>query len=241
MKLLWQIEDDDVRRVQSFFDQNKDNPLVVQRRKRNVEGDALAYSRGIFWRETVVCLLTTQQRAGPNSAVSRFAGQERFLLSYEECKQQQDLEAFALSTLASFGGIRRNVTISKEIGHNFRWLENRGGWTQVERVIEEVRDQPTPEAEARAADFIAQHLVGFGPKQSRNLLQGLGLTKYEIPIDSRIARWLNDFGFPVRLTAAALSDLEYYRFVSRGIRELCDACGVYPCVLDAAIFSSFDN
>jgi len=29
MKLLWPIEDDDVRKALSFFEQNKDNPLVV--------------------------------------------------------------------------------------------------------------------------------------------------------------------------------------------------------------------
>ena len=33
---------------------------------------------------------------------------------------------------------------------------------------------------------MSERLAGFGPKQARNLLQGLGLTRYEIPIDSRI-------------------------------------------------------
>jgi hypothetical protein len=69
----------------------------------------------------------------------------------------------------------------------------------------------------------------------------LGLTRYEVPIDSRITRWLNEFGFPVTLSADALSDRNYYRFVSEGIRELCDACHIYPCLLDAAIFSSYDE
>jgi thermostable 8-oxoguanine DNA glycosylase len=244
MKLLWRIEDDDVRNVLSFFEQNKDNPLVVQRQERNVGGNILAYSRSMFWREMVVCLLTTQQRAGPNSAVSRFAGQERFLLSYEECKQQQDLETFASSTLASFRGIRRHITIGKEIDHNFRYLENDGGWKSVDEMVEEVSVAATPEAEVEAeieaAAFVDYNLKGFGPKQARNLLQGLGLTKYEIPIDSRITKWLNEFGFPVELSAGALSDLNYYKFVSEGFRELCEACDIYPCLMDAAIFSSFD-
>jgi hypothetical protein len=95
--------------------------------------------------------------------------------------------------------------------------------------------------ETEAADFIDSHLKGFGPKQSRNLLQNLGLTRYGVPIDSRTTKWLNDFGFPVTLSATAMADLDYYRFVSEGFRELCDACGIYPCLLDAAIFSSFDN
>jgi len=69
----------------------------------------------------------------------------------------------------------------------------------------------------------------------------LELTRYEVPTDSRITRWLNEFGFPVTISADALSDRNYYRFVSEGIRELCDACRIYPCLLDAAIFSSYDE
>jgi len=96
--------------------------------------------------------------------------------------------------------------------------------------------------ETEAADFIDRCLKGFGPKQSRNLLQSLGVTKYEVPIDSRITKWLNDFvGFPMYLSATALGDLSYYKFVSEGFRELCAASDIYPCVLDAAIFSSFDD
>ena len=33
---------------------------------------------------------------------------------------------------------------------------------------------------------------GVGPTQARNLLQSLGLTWYEIPLDSRVVRWLRD-------------------------------------------------
>jgi thermostable 8-oxoguanine DNA glycosylase len=95
--------------------------------------------------------------------------------------------------------------------------------------------------ERNAAEFIDENLKGFGPKQSRNLLQSLGLTRYEIPIDSRITKWLNAFGFPVKLTADALSNREYYNFIGDGFQALCARAEIYPCVLDAAIFSSFDG
>ena len=91
------------------------------------------------------------------------------------------------------------------------------------------------------AKYIQDRFDGFGPKQSRNVLQALGLTRYEIPIDSRITDWLNEFGFPVRLSGDALSDRNYYNFVSDGIQILCEKCDVFPCVLDAAIFSSKDG
>jgi len=99
----------------------------------------------------------------------------------------------------------------------------------------------TPKVETKAADSIDHNLRGFGPKQSRNLLQSLGLTKYEIPIDSRISKWMNHFGFPLRLSPMALADKDYYKFVSEGFQSMCAACDIYPCLLDAAIFSSFDS
>ena len=73
------------------------------------------------------------------------------------------------------------------------------------------------------------------------LLQGLKLSRFEVPIDSRITKWLNDFGFPVKLTASALSDQNYFEFASDGFQRLAEACGIVPCVLDAAIFSRFDG
>ena len=93
----------------------------------------------------------------------------------------------------------------------------------------------------RSATIIMGSLKGFGPKQSRNLLQALGLTRYEIPIDSRITKWLNHFGFPIKLSAAALADPNYYNFVLDGFQKLCEAADIYPCVMDAAIFASSDT
>jgi hypothetical protein len=43
------------------------------------------------------------------------------------------------------------------------------------------------------------------------------------------------------MSAAALADSNYYDFVSEGVQALCAASGVYPCVLDAAIFALKDG
>ena len=241
MNILWQVEDEDVSKVRSFFDKNKDNDLVVGRREINVEGKPPRFSRASYWKSMVGCLLTTQQRSGPNSPVSKFTGIHPFPLNYTECKRHPRLKTFVRKTLTDFGGIRRTNQIAEEISYNFHWLERDEGWDEVEEQIGKLRRSRTQKSETRTADFIDDSFKGFGPKQSRNLLQELGWTRYEIPVDSRITKWLNDFGFPVTLSANALSDRNYYRFVSEGIRELCDACNIYPCLLDAAIFSSYDR
>ena len=112
------------------------------------------------------------------------------------------------------------------------------------RIIQELdnlKNIDSKTEERKLADRINDIFDGFGPKQSRNFLQSLGLTKYEIPIDSRITNWLNKFGFPVTLTSSPLGDKGYYHFVLDGIQELCIKAQIYPCLLDAAIFSSFNN
>ena len=88
---------------------------------------------------------------------------------------------------------------------------------------------------------MGENLKGFGPKQSRNLWQDLGLTRYEIPLDSRVTDWVNvNEILPFKLTAGALADRAYYEFVMDAFQTLCRAAGVLPCVLDAAVFSVKD-
>lgn len=73
------------------------------------------------------------------------------------------------------------------------------------------------------------------------MLQSLGLTRFEIPLDSRIIKWLTTYGFPIKLSSLALSDKNYYNFVLNGFQKICEVCEIYPCAMDAAIFSSFDE
>jgi thermostable 8-oxoguanine DNA glycosylase len=130
--------------------------------------------------------------------------------------------------------------ISREVAANMAFLE-RDRWKDALGLLDAVRLNPTPETERRAADYLADNLKGIGPKQSRNLLQGIGVSKWETPIDSRITKWLNRNGFPLRLSANALANRDYYNLVSEGFQRLCAASKIAPCVMDAAIFSSYDG
>ncbi len=240
MRLDWIIDDDDIARVKAFYERHQENPFVRFRIERNLRTDKPALTKGQFWECMVGCLLTTQQRSGPTSPVSRFIQSRPFRISIEVCRKQTDLASFALGVLKKFGGLRRSTTISEELATNMRFLEA-GGWKDTLHHLEQVRLNPSPKTERRAAEFLADKLTGIGPKQSRNLLQCLGISQWETPIDSRITRWLNINGFPLRLSAANLADREYYNFVMDGFQELCKACRLSPCVLDAAIFSSYDG
>jgi hypothetical protein len=188
--------------------------------------------------------LTSVQRSGPNSAVATFLRKTPFPLSYDhvvrkaEGDGRRDLMAL---TLRAHGGIRFSDKIAEDLSRNVDKLNSDQGWVTVLQTLNALASGADAGEEREIARFLQKLLLGFGPKQSRNLMQSLGLTRFEIPIDSRITKWLNDFGFPVTLTASALADAEYYEFVLDGFQALCAASEVFPCVLDAAIFASFDG
>ncbi|HOI77047.1 MAG TPA: hypothetical protein PLI06_05495 [Methanofastidiosum sp.] len=240
MKIDWIVTDSDISKVKAFYEMHKDNPLVLNRIKRNINGNIPEVTKEIFWKEMITCLLSTQQRSGPSSPITKFVCTKPFLLDYSICSHQHDLKRFIEKTITDFGGIRRGKSISEEASLNYNWLNN-GGWEEIFRIIGDLKKRPSKETELECVDVLIDNLRGFGPKQSRNLLLGLGLTRYEVPIDSRITKWLKEFGFPIALSAATLADRNYFNFVSEGFQQICNACGISPCVLDAAIFSSFDT
>lgn len=240
MQIIWKVEPEDVARVHTFFQAYAADPYVQERRRRNLAATKPPLDKVAVWDALVGCLLTTQQRSGPQSAISRFMGKRPFPLGYDLCQRQENLEPWAYKTLTNFGGIRRTNILATEIQVNFTSLES-GLWSEMLQMLDTLRQPHDALAERTAAEFIRSNFKGFGPKQSRNLLQWLGLTLYEIPLDSRIAKWLKEFSFPVQLSAAALSDPGYYNLISDGFQQLCLQSDLFPCLLDAAIFTSFDN
>jgi hypothetical protein len=91
--------------------------------------------------------------------------------------------------------------------------------------------------ERDAAQFAAINLEGVGPKQSRNLWQWLGLTRYEIPLDSRVVGWINR-NLSTQVDESKLWDDKYYELILDYVQDVCAKAGVLPCIFDAA---AFDN
>ncbi|MGB9611916.1 MAG: hypothetical protein ACPL7M_13180 [Bryobacteraceae bacterium] len=156
-------------------------------------------------------------------------------------------QQFFLERFEAAGGIRRNETIARQLEENLGRLEA-GGWRLVEKLAQRLSRQRAREPvrsdaalEREAARAVAELFKGVGPKQSRNLWQDLGLTRYEIPLDSRITKWLKGMGFPIPVSANSLGDAPYYDFALDGVQFLCAKAQVLPCVLDAAIFASYDT
>ncbi len=246
MNIDWTIEKRDVDQVRTLVSSATEGRFTASRIRDNVAPEYLpVFERGSFWRVMLGCLLTTQQRSGPDSSVTRFLGRRPFCPALDQCVEDT-VEALVVQELTQFGGIRRGKTIAKQVRDNLIWLDA-GGWEQIEHhfsllLAQRSRPPRTEDMgeEKNAADLLSNNLAGFGPKQSRNLWQWLGLTRYEIPLDSRVTRWLNDI-FPFNISSLGLADSSYYDFVMRGVHALCAQAEVLPCVLDAAIFASYDR
>jgi hypothetical protein len=112
MKLFRQIEPDDIAKVKDFFDRYKENPFVKRRIVTNLNDDKPQTTKEAFWEVMISCLLTTQQRSGPDSSVTRFILTKPFPLRYELCCGQADLDSFVTKVLSDFGGLRRSPTLA---------------------------------------------------------------------------------------------------------------------------------
>jgi hypothetical protein len=234
--------DRDVEAIRKVCESAANTPFVLARIAANVVGEAPAFSRDRLWRFILDCLLSTRQRAGPNSRVRKFGQLDPHPLTLEKCLSTDPVE-LVRDTSTQFGGIRFIPSVASRAGKNLRWLQEQG-WEQVHRHYSSLERQrssvPKPEhvpAEREAARFISQKLEGFGMTQSRNLWQLLGLTRYEIPLDSRVIARINE-QLSVEVTAKHLGSVQYYESVLDFLQTACRRADVLPCVLDAAWFSA---
>lgn len=240
MNVEWVFSARDVDVVIGLVGAQESDAFFLFRKKRNVDRDRPAPSKERFWMAMVGCLLTTRQRAGPGYPVNRFLNLDPFPLRYEECVRQDNLESYVQNTISTFGGIRMAPTIAKHANTNLGRLE-RGSFEYLIAMLLDLEGKRDKRAERTIARTIDIELIGFGPKQSRNLIQWIGSSVYEIPLDSRIIRWITEKLSLKFLEANRLSDLSYYEKVLDSVQELCASANVLPCLFDAAVFSSFDD
>lgn len=239
MQITWEISAEDVRKIDAVLCDAKQNSLTRDRKKRNLARSRPNPTKTQFWQQLTSMRLTSVQRSSPGSNLSKFLEMKPFPLRYSLIREQRHPSRFITRVIKKARAYRFPKKAGDELAYNLRILED-GEWSNALAQTAKLTGRSSKSVERDVARYVQNTFKGFGPKQSRNFLQALGLTRYEIPIDSRVTKWLNEFGFPVELSAAVLADRRYYEFVLDGIQELCDECEVYPCLLDAAIFTSYD-
>ena len=225
MKVHWQFDQADTERVQAFIKSAENDSSFQLLVAKNIATDKPPVSKEQFWRCLAECLLSTQQ-IRPGSTFHRFIDTEPFPLRLEVCLAEiASLSIFASQLLHEFGGLRRSIIIGSQLDANLQYLES-GGWDGTMAVLDNARKSQTPEAEREAAVFINEKLKGCGPMQARNLLQCLGVARYEIPISKRLTKWLSRNGFPTLFREPQQDD-----YTLDWIRQLCGRAGLFPCML----------
>ena len=239
MKINIEIEKSDIDRVQRLKTETKNHPIVIERINRNINSIEKPIGKERFWKGILVGLFTSVQKSGAESAVSRFLNIDPHPLSVEKCLSSRNMADYIQNECINFGGIRRYNRIAEQIKFNLDFL-NGTNW----KILNDI-NQRLPTENYKVEEEIARELTslkGIGSKQSRNVIQNLGLTRFEIPIDSRLMKWINsEIKFPIKLTSVALQDENYYCFVLEAIRKLSNEAGIFPCELDAMIFSTFER
>lgn len=131
MNFIWQIQPEDIEKVRLLVDSHLEDRLVKERIAKNLGLTMPTIGKEEFWHSMVSCLTTTVARAGPNSAVAKFAEMEPFPLAYSTCLPHlRNLAAFAQPVLRDKGRLRRNGRIAEELAVNLASLES-GGWDEV--------------------------------------------------------------------------------------------------------------
>lgn len=239
MNINIEIEKSDIDRVLRLVVETKNHPIVIERINRNINSIEKPIDKERFWKGVLVGLFTSVQKSGAESAVYKFLNLYPHPLSVENCLSSKNVADYVLEECRNFGGIRRYNKIAEQIKFNLDFLQSTD-W----KILNDINLR-LPTDNYKIEEEIARELIslkGIGPKQSRNIIQNLGLTRFEIPIDSRLMKWINsEIKFPIKLTSTAFQDENYYCFVLHAIRKLSKEAGLYPCELDAMIFSTFEK
>lgn len=240
MEAAWKINRSTLKQWRDFVDKHKNNDFVIKRERKNIKRKDIDLSRQNIWRTLVGCQVTTVQRSGPNSNVSRFLKSSSSALNHITCKKSPCIEKM-IEIECSAAGLRRGTTIAKNLASIIENLEA-GEWKVLQEHLSTLETYPTQKKERTVVHYLQSGAFpGLGPKQSRNFIQWLGLSRYEIPLDSRVLKHLRKFGCSYVPKGAALSDENVYIFMQDGLQQVAKLLGIFPCLLDACIFSSFDN
>ncbi|NUQ05091.1 MAG: hypothetical protein HUU31_14495 [Anaerolineae bacterium] len=203
MKITWTFTEHEVADVRDVVNTQiaRNRPTVQQRQSRNID---LPWTSNItqesLWHALVLGFVTTQQASGTGSNVSQFMEAKPFTLTYAACKEVEalggisSLESFVNDTLLRVKVGRRKKVVPAVIDAIKR-LEA-GEWVAYKRYADQLLSQRLQscttthyQLEREAAEYLLV-FKEIGPKQSRNIWQYLGLTRYAGVFDSRVTQWL---------------------------------------------------
>jgi thermostable 8-oxoguanine DNA glycosylase len=245
--MTWQISysESEIKAIKDLVKIQADHPFFIDRKHKNLSQEPVIFNEEEVWQAAIMCLVTSQNRSGQGSRVYDFLYTGQFPMTLEILRKTDDTYGFIYDIFSELS-IRFWKTNAERAFRNFQTLEN-GFWGSLRSIHQQLNDQkvqvPQPQhylTERFASKAVQVPLIGIGPKQSRNFWQSLGLTRYEIPIDSRVLKWFEQ-NLNIEFPNSGLQDENFYCMVQDSIRDLCSRANILPCMLDIAIFSSYEK
>jgi hypothetical protein len=233
MELVWKLSDSDITYVRDFVKANR-NQKTDRVTGRNINHIDRAIDKDSILRAMLICLLSSETDSYPESRVEQMFIKKPYLLSYQYLFRVRNIE-YAFQEFFQMFGITKFVNkVPKFFSANFEFLEA-SNWELESEIVKALEHDLTKYDERELADSVDRSFKGFGSKEARSFLLELGITKYEIPIDTMLRNWLKSFNFPIKFSRIALQDIMFYHFVSDGIQKMCEISDIYPCVLYSSI------
>lgn len=215
-----------------LIEENIDKKFTRERYKHNVLREGMQISEGSFWRAIVKGILTTQTT---NNKTFRDNIKELKIDNYSYMKKVEDKAEY----VKKLSGIRFTNKKPKAISRSMDILNEK--WNEIKKHLETIKDETTLEKERKVADYIRITFQGnqIKFKQSRNIIQMMGLSQYVVPLDSRVMGILQEHG-GIKMPGQKhpLNSNCGYCDIEDQVNELCAALGVKPCIFDACAFAS---
>jgi hypothetical protein len=251
MDISIQISQADVDRLRQAFERRRQDELVQQRITVNASAGQRDSSAQRIWQALAIALTSSQQRSGPGTKVWLLWKKTPCPLSLQQMDQwKPQIGEQVASFLKGWGGIRCYNRIGDYMEHNHRLLFDDGGWEKLRPAIDELAalmaepgrwDDHAMATERRACKLaLSLGLKGVGNKQCRNWLQDARLLRYEVPLDSRVLKFLAPMTSTLPMEQDLLSCEAYYLLIEDAVHALCRQADILPCVADAVMFLSAD-
>jgi thermostable 8-oxoguanine DNA glycosylase len=238
MELIWKLSDSDISRIRDFVKKHM-NPYVEKVKNKNIDHVDRVIDRDSLLKAMLICLMSSETDSYPESKMEQIFNKKPFLLSCQYLFKVSNIELAFQETFKATGVTKYLKKVPRYFSTNFESLVETN-WDLESEINRSLGNELTKYDERKLADMVDRSFKGFGSKEARSFLLALGVTKYEIPIDYNLIKWLKNFDFPIKFSKIALQDILFYHFVSDGIQKLCEISEIYPCVLYASIISSYE-